>query len=43
MYTWAQYTRHTRTYKQYTHVNWVQEIHVRIKNIKENISSIYAV
>ena len=32
----------TRTYKQYTHVYWVQEIHERI-SLKEYISSIYAV
>ena len=30
---------YTRTYKQYTHVYWVQEIHERI-NLKEYISSI---
>ena len=33
---------YTRTYKKYTHVYWVQEIHERI-NLKEYISSIYAV
>ena len=31
---------YTRTYKQYTHVYWVPEIHERI-NLKEYISSIY--
>ena len=31
-----------RTYKQYTHVYWVQEIHERI-DLKQYISSIYAV
>ena len=33
---------YTRTYKQYTHVYWVHEIHERI-NLKEYISRIYAV
>ena len=29
IYTRTQYPRYTRTYKQYTHVYWVQEIHER--------------
>ena len=33
---------YTQTYKQYTHVYWIQEIHERI-NPKEYISSIYTV
>ena len=37
-YTRTQYPRYTRTYKQYTHVYWVQE-----KNLKEFISTVYVV
>ena len=33
---------YTRTYKQYTHVDWVQETYECI-NLNEYISSIYAV
>ena len=42
IYIRTQYPRYKRTYQQYTHVYWGQEIHESI-NLKQYILSIYAV